>query len=105
MRKLGMGALLGVGQGSRQPSRLLAIRWNGGAKSDKPTVFVGKGVTFDTGGISLKPGPGMGDINWDLGGAGAVAGAMLALVTRQAQANLTGVGGLGERSEKGRLGE
>src|SRR3546814_10339894 len=78
MRKLGMGALLGVGQGSRQPSRLLAIRWNGGAKGDKPTVFVGKGVTFDTGGISLKPGPGMGDMKWDMGGAGAVAGAMLA---------------------------
>ncbi|MEQ8826569.1 MAG: M17 family peptidase N-terminal domain-containing protein, partial [Parvibaculum sp.] len=73
MEKLGMGALLGVGQGSDQPSRILAIRWNGGAESEKPTVFVGKGVTFDTGGISLKPPPGMEDMKWDMGGAGAVA--------------------------------
>ncbi|KUO55567.1 MAG: aminopeptidase [Sphingomonadales bacterium BRH_c42] len=101
MRKLGMGALLGVGQGSRQPSRLLAIRWNGGAKDEKPTVFVGKGVTFDTGGISLKPGPGMGDMKWDMGGAGAVAGAMLALVKRKAKANVVGVVGLVENMPDG----
>lgn len=88
MEKLGMGALLGVGQGSEQPSRLLAIRWNGGEAGEEPTVFVGKGVTFDTGGISLKPPGGMEDMKWDMGGAGAVAGAMLALVKRKAKALL-----------------
>ena len=66
MAELGMGALLGVGQGSRQPSRLLAIRWIGGG-DEAPTVFVGKGVTFDTGGISLKPPGGMEDMKWDMG--------------------------------------
>ena len=100
MEKLGMGALLGVGQGSEQPSRLLAIRWNGGGK-EKPTAFVGKGVTFDTGGISLKPGAGMWDMKWDMGGAGAVAGAMLALVKRKAKANLVGVLGLAENMPDG----
>ncbi len=101
MAALGMGALLGVGQGSEQPSRLLAIRWNGGG-SEKPTVFVGKGVTFDTGGISLKPGPGMEDMKWDMGGAGAVAGAMLALVKRNARANVIGVVGLVENMPDGK---
>ncbi|MEQ8411198.1 MAG: leucyl aminopeptidase [Erythrobacter sp.] len=102
MEKLGMGALLGVGQGSDQPSRILAIRWNGGAESEKPTVFVGKGVTFDTGGISLKPPPGMEDMKWDMGGAGAVAGAMLALVGRKAKANVIGVVGLVENMPDGK---
>ena len=102
MGKLGMGALLGVGQGSEQPSRLLAIRWNGGDADEEPTVFVGKGVTFDTGGISLKPGPGMGDMKWDMGGAGAVAGAMLALVKRKAKANVVGVVGLVENMPDGK---
>ena len=101
MSKLGMGALLGVGQGSRQPSRLLAIRWNGGKEGDKPTVFVGKGVTFDTGGISIKPAGGMEDMKWDMGGAGAVAGAMLALVGRKAKANVVGVVGLVENMPDG----
>lgn len=96
MKALGMGALIGVGQGSARESQLLAIRWNGGAAGEKPTVFVGKGVTFDTGGISLKPGPGMEDMKWDMGGAGAVAGAMLALATRKAKANVIGVMGLVE---------
>jgi leucyl aminopeptidase len=71
MTKLGMGALLGVGQGSDRPSRLLAVKWNGGEAGARPMAFVGKGVTFDTGGISIKPGPGMGDMKWDMGGAGA----------------------------------
>ena len=101
MEELGMGALLGVGQGSARASRLLAIRWNGGNKGDKPTVFVGKGVTFDTGGISLKPGPGMEDMKWDMGGAGAVAGGMLALVSRKAKANVVGVMGLVENMPDG----
>ncbi|MEP1606352.1 MAG: leucyl aminopeptidase, partial [Marinomonas sp.] len=102
MEKLGMGALLGVGQGSEQPSRLLAIRWNGGDAGEEPTVFVGKGVTFDTGGISLKPPGGMEDMKWDMGGAGAVAGAMLALVKRKAKANIVGVVGLVENMPDGK---
>jgi len=102
MEALGMGALVAVGRGSDRESKLLAIRWNGGAAGDKPTVFVGKGVTFDTGGISLKPPPGMEDMKWDMGGAGAVAGAMLALVTRKARANVIGVMGLAENMPDGK---
>ncbi|GAB4476230.1 MAG: leucyl aminopeptidase [Erythrobacter tepidarius] len=102
MEKLGMGALLGVGNGSERESKLLAIRWDGAAAEDKPTVFVGKGVTFDTGGISLKPPPGMEDMKWDMGGAGAVAGAMLALAGRKAKANVIGVMGLVENMPDGR---
>ncbi|MEO0056873.1 MAG: hypothetical protein RIT17_309 [Pseudomonadota bacterium] len=102
MEALGMGALVGVGLGSERESKLLAVRWNGGAAGDKPTVFVGKGVTFDTGGISLKPPPGMEDMKWDMGGAGAVAGAMLALATRKAKANVIGVMGLVENMPDGK---
>lgn len=96
MRELGMGALLGVAQGSERPARLLAIEWLGGAASDKPVAFVGKGVTFDTGGISIKPAAGMEDMKWDMGGAAAVAGTMLALARRKAKANVIGVCGLVE---------
>ncbi len=102
MEKLGMGSLLGVGLGSEKESRILAIRWNGGPSGEAPTAFVGKGVTFDTGGISIKPGPGMEDMKWDMGGAGAVAGAMLALVGRKAKANLVGVMGLVENMPDGK---
>ena len=102
MEALGMGALLGVGMGSERESKLLAICWNGGAAGDKPTVLVGKGVTFDTGGISLKPPPGMEDMKWDMGGAGAVAGAMLAMATRKAKANVIGVMGLVENMPDGK---
>jgi leucyl aminopeptidase len=102
MTALGMGALIGVGQGSERESKILAIRWNGGTAGDKPTVFVGKGVTFDTGGISLKPPPGMEDMKWDMGGAGAVVGAMLALVSRKAKANVIGVVGLVENMPDGK---
>ncbi len=101
MHDLGMGALLGVGQGSMRESRILAIRWNGGEPGAAPLAFVGKGVTFDTGGISLKPGPGMEDMKWDMGGAGAVAGGMLALVKRKAKANVVGVVGLVENMPDG----
>ncbi len=101
MEKLGMGALLGVGQGSVRASRMLAIRWNGGKAGEKPTAFVGKGVTFDTGGISLKPPPGMEDMKWDMGGAGAVAGGMLSLVLRKAKANVVAVMGLVENMPDG----
>jgi leucyl aminopeptidase len=101
MRQLGMGALLGVSQGSAKPARLLAIKWLGGAKAGKPTAFVGKGVTFDTGGISLKQPAGMEDMKWDMGGAGAVAGAMLSIVKRKAKANVIGVCGLVENMPGG----
>ena len=101
MRKLGMGALLGVAQGSVRPPRLLVMKWDGtGGKAD-PVAFVGKGVTFDTGGISLKPGPGMEDMKWDMGGAGAVAGAMKALALRKAKAHVIGVCGLVENMPDG----
>lgn len=101
MTKLGMGALLGVAQGSVRPPRLLVMEWNGGDKSAKPTAFVGKGVTFDTGGISLKPAAGMEDMKWDMGGAGAVAGAMLAIARRGAKANVVAVCGLVENMPDG----
>ncbi|MDX2211415.1 MAG: leucyl aminopeptidase [Sphingopyxis sp.] len=101
MQALGMGALLGVAQGSVRPPRLLVMRWNGGNPGDKPVVFIGKGVTFDTGGISLKPGPGMEMMKWDMGGAGAVAGAMKALAGRKAKANVVGICGLVENMPDG----
>ncbi|SFR98629.1 leucyl aminopeptidase [Sphingomonas jatrophae] len=101
MRELGMGALLGVSQGSAREARLLALRWNGGAEGEAPVAFVGKGVTFDTGGISIKPAGGMEDMKWDMGGAGAVAGAMLTLARRGARANIIGVCGLVENMPDG----
>ena len=101
MEKLGMGSLLSVGQGSARESRMLAIRWDGGVDGEAPTAFVGKGVTFDSGGISIKPGAGMEDMKWDMGGAGAVAGGMLALVKRKAKANVVGVMGLVENMPDG----
>ncbi|HEU0044727.1 leucyl aminopeptidase [Sphingomonas sp.] len=100
MAALGMGAILGVAQGSSRPGRLLALKWNGGG--DAPAVaLVGKGVTFDTGGISIKPAAGMEDMKWDMGGAGAVAGAMKALAARKAKANVIGVMGLVENMPDG----
>ncbi|MEQ8396849.1 leucyl aminopeptidase [Thalassobaculum sp.] len=101
MTKLGMGALLGVGQGSRRESKLVVMRWNGGAKSDKPVAFVGKGVCFDTGGISIKPAGGMEDMKFDMGGAGVVSGLMRALAGRKAKANVIGVIGLVENMPDG----
>ncbi|MBW8744898.1 MAG: leucyl aminopeptidase [Sphingomonas sp.] len=101
MRKLGMGALLGVSQGSARPPRLLCLKWDGTSGKADPVAFVGKGVTFDTGGISLKPGPGMEDMKWDMGGAGAVAGAMKALALRKAKAHVIGVCGLVENMPDG----
>lgn len=101
MKSLGMGALLGVAQGSVRPPRLLVMHWRGGAEGEKPVALVGKGVTFDTGGISLKPPPGMEMMKWDMGGAGAVAGAMKALAGRKARANVVGVCGLVENMPDG----
>jgi leucyl aminopeptidase len=101
MEKLGMGALLGVAQGSIRQPRLLVLRWNAGENSGQPTAFVGKGVTFDTGGISIKPAQGMEAMKWDMGGAGAVAGAFKALALRKAKANLVGICGLVENMPGG----
>ena len=100
LEALGMGALLGVAQGSVREARVLALRWKGRAGS-RPTAFVGKGVTFDTGGISIKPAAGMEDMKWDMGGAGAVAGALLALARRKAEADVIGVVGLVENMPDG----
>ena len=96
-----MGALLGVGQGSARDSRMVIMRWEGGRKKDQPVAFVGKGVTFDTGGISLKPGPGMEAMKWDMGGAGTVSGLMKALAGRKAKVNAVGVIGLVENMPDG----
>lgn len=96
MKKLGMGALLGVGQGSAFESQLVIMRWNGSGKDDQPISFIGKGVTFDTGGISLKPGPGMEQMKWDMGGAGTVVGLMKALAGRKAKVNVIAAVGLVE---------
>ncbi len=100
MADLGMGALLGVGQGSVRPPRLLVLKWNGGG-SARPVVFVGKGITFDTGGISIKPAAGMEAMKWDMGGAGAVVGALKALAARKAKANVIGVCALAENMPDG----
>jgi leucyl aminopeptidase len=101
MRELGMGALLGVAQGSVRPPRLLAMRWNGAAPNARTVALIGKGITFDTGGISIKPALGMEAMKWDMGGAGAVAGAMLALARRKAKANVVGVCALAENMPDG----
>jgi leucyl aminopeptidase len=101
MEKLGMGALLGVAQGSVKEARLMVLRWNGGQDGAQPTAFVGKGVTFDTGGISIKPAQGMEAMKWDMGGAGAVVGAFKALALRKAKANLVGICGLVENMPDG----
>ena len=101
MADLGMGALLGVNQGSAREPRMLILRWNGGANGAAPVAFVGKGVTFDTGGISIKPAQNMEAMKWDMAGAGAVAGAMLALARRGAKANVIGVCGLVENMPSG----
>jgi leucyl aminopeptidase len=103
MEKLGMGALLGVAQGSPRQPQLVVMRWDGAARgADKqPLAIVGKGVTFDTGGISIKPSKGMEDMKWDMGGAGTVIGLMRALAGRKAKANVVGVVGLVENMPSG----
>jgi leucyl aminopeptidase len=101
MRKLGMNALLAVGQGSVRESQLVVMRWNGGGRDAKTVSLIGKGVTFDTGGISIKPAGGMEDMIWDMGGAGTVIGAMAAIAGRKAKANVIGVVGLVENMPDG----
>jgi leucyl aminopeptidase len=102
MKKLGMGALLGVGQGSERESQLVVMQWNGGRKKDQPVAFVGKGVCFDSGGLSLKTGAGMMGMKGDMGGAAAVAGTMLSLALRKARVNAVGVVGLVENMPDGK---
>jgi len=101
LEKEKMGALLGVAQGSVRPPRLAIMRWDGGQKDEPPLAFIGKGVVFDTGGISLKPGAGMEDMKGDMGGAAAVTGAMLALAARKAPVNVVGLVGLVENMPDG----
>ena len=105
MKRLGMGALLGVGQGSARESKLVVMQWHGGpkgkGKAAQPIAFVGKGVTFDTGGISLKPREGLDILKIDMGGSGAVIGLMKALAGRKAQVNVVGVIGCVENMPDG----
>jgi leucyl aminopeptidase len=101
MQKLGMGALLGVGQGSPHESRVVVMRWNGGKKNESPVAFIGKGVCFDTGGISIKPAASMEDMKGDMAGAACVVGLMHALAARKARANVVGAIGLTENMPSG----
>jgi leucyl aminopeptidase len=98
MQRLGMNSLLCVAQGSSRPARLVVMRWLGGKSGVQPLAFVGKGVVFDTGGISIKPAASMEDMKGDMGGAAAITGLMLALATRKAPVNAIGVIGLVENS-------
>ncbi|MHA6346696.1 leucyl aminopeptidase [Roseivivax sp. CAU 1761] len=101
MEELGMGAFLAVSRGSVTPAQLVVMRWNGGG-SEPPLALVGKGVVFDTGGISIKPSQGMESMTMDMGGAATVAGTMMALAARGARANVVGLVGLVENMPDGR---
>jgi leucyl aminopeptidase len=102
MKKLGMGALLGVGQGSAHESKLVIMRWNGGKRGVDPVAFIGKGVCFDSGGISIKPAAGMEDMKGDMAGAACVVGLMRALAVRKAKVNAVGAIGLVENMLDGK---
>ena len=105
MRELEMNALLAVGQGSARPPRVVVMQWHGatasGGTRSQPLAFVGKGVTFDTGGISIKPAAGMGDMKWDMAGSAVVIGLMRLLAARNAPVNAVGVVGLVENMPSG----
>jgi leucyl aminopeptidase len=101
MKKLGMNALLGVGQGSARESRVVVMRWNGGKAGEAPVAFIGKGVCFDTGGISIKPAASMEDMKGDMAGAACVVGLMQALAARKARVNAVGLIGLVENMPDG----
>ena len=101
LRDLGMNALLAVGQGSMRESRVAVMQWKGGPPDQPPVALVGKGVCFDSGGLSLKPAGGMEEMKWDMGGAGAVFGAMAAIAGRKAKTNVVGVLGLSENMPSG----
>jgi leucyl aminopeptidase len=102
MKKLGMGALLGVGQGSAHESKLVVMRWNGGKRGADPIAFIGKGVCFDSGGVSIKPAYGIEDMKGDMAGAACVVGLMLALAARKAKVNAVGAIGLVENMPDGK---
>jgi leucyl aminopeptidase len=102
MKKLGMGALLGVGQGSAHEPKLVVMRWNGGKRGADPIAFIGKGVCFDSGGISIKPAQGMEDMKGDMAGAACVVGLMRALARRKAKVNVVGAIGLVENMLDGK---
>jgi leucyl aminopeptidase len=102
MKKLGMNALLGVAQGSAHEARMVVMEWKGGKAGERPLAFIGKGVTFDTGGISIKPAQGMEDMKGDMGGAACVAGLMMALAKRKAKVNAVGAIGLVENMPDGK---
>ena len=101
LRDIGMGALLGVAQGSVRPARVVVMEHRGGPTGSPPVAFLGKGVTFDTGGISIKPAAGMGDMKWDMAGAGVVIGLMRLFAARQAKVNAVGIVGLVENMPSG----
>ncbi|HLI22301.1 MAG TPA: leucyl aminopeptidase [Stellaceae bacterium] len=103
LKTLGMNMLLGVAQGSERPPRLVVMQWKGNprAKNKAPLAFIGKGVTFDTGGISIKAAGGMEDMKWDMGGAGVVIGLMKALAGRKARVNVVGIAGCVENMPDG----
>ena len=101
MKRLGMGALLGVGQGSTHESRTVIMRWNGGKRGTAPVAFIGKGVCFDSGGISIKQAQGMEDMKGDMAGAACVVGLMHALASRKAKVNAIGCIGLVENMPDG----
>ena len=101
LEELGMRTLLAVGQGSASPSKVVVMQWNGGEEDAAPLALGGKGVVFDTGGISLKPAAGMEDMTMDMGGAGTVAGVMRTLALRKAKANVVGLVGLVENMPSG----
>jgi leucyl aminopeptidase len=101
LTELGMGALLGVAQGSVRPPRVVVMQYRGAAADVAPVAFIGKGVTFDTGGISIKPAGGMWDMKWDMAGAGVVIGLMRLLAARRARVNAVGLVGLVENMPSG----
>ncbi|MBX5471807.1 MAG: leucyl aminopeptidase [Acetobacteraceae bacterium] len=101
LRELGFGALLGVAQGSANEPRVVVMRWSGAGPTTQPVAFLGKGVTFDSGGISIKPASGMEDMKWDMAGAGTVIGLMATLARRKARVNAVGLVGLVENMPSG----
>ncbi|MCB1676871.1 MAG: leucyl aminopeptidase, partial [Halioglobus sp.] len=102
MQELGMGALLSVAAGSEQPARLIVMHYRGGKKGDKPYVLVGKGITFDSGGISLKPGPKMDEMKFDMGGAASVFGTLRAVTEMALPLNVVGIVAAAENMPSGR---
>jgi len=101
LKKMGMHALLGVAQGSDKGARLVVLKWNGGSKTEAPLAFIGKGVTFDSGGISIKPSANMEDMKYDMSGAAVVIGLMKSLALRKAKVNVVGLAGVVENLPSG----